>query len=606
MMPRDDIPTLEPRFPRPLRRLLIGGVLLGGLLTALFAWPLLGDAVLAPSLGQAAGLAFTATATPFQTSATPTLTPTAQPSATATLAAPLEAGGGHALDGLIVLSFFSEQGYAQLFSHQLLGEPFTRLTSGAWDDIDPALSADGSKLAFASNRGGNWDIYMLDLQTGRTELLSDDDAYDGYPSWSADGAWLAYAHYQNNNLEIMMRPVDGSLDPVNLSADGARDYAPAWRPGTQQIAFVSDRSGQPAIWLVDLEKDGAQRFRQLTASGEGQSSPAWSPDGAMLAWAAKEQNVWRIYAQDMQNKNAKPILIGFGEDPQWAPSGGVILATVRTTSASYLTGYALDGGLALAPELLRGRFEGAAWSAGALPDPLPAVLQAAAAATPSAAWADALADDVQHTTDRLSVVNLHSVTAPFAQINEVAAEPFDALRERAAQLLGWDALSNLEYVFVPNTEPLPPDRQQDWLYTGRAFSLQSNLLGAGWMAAVREEYDGQTYWHIYLRSAREDGGQGRPLTALPWNFAARYNGSESNYQAGGKLAADIPEGYWIDFTALAADYGFERLPAHSNWRSYFPGALFNEFALSAGLTWQEAMLQLYSPETVSTMEAMGQ
>jgi TolB protein len=605
MLPHDGIPSLEPRFPRPLRRLLIGGVLLGGLLTALFAWPLFGDSLLPHSAGQAAGLAFTATATPFQTSATPTLTPTVQPTATATQAAPLEAGGGHALDGLIVLSF-SEQGYAQLFSHQLLGEPFTRLTSGAWDDIDPALSADGNKLAFTSNRGGNWDLYLLDLQSGKTTQFSDDDAYDGHPSWSSDGAWLAYEHYQNDNLEIMMAPVDGSQDPVNLSVDGARDYAPAWRPGAQQIAFVSDRSGQPAIWLVDLEQDGAQRFRQLILGGEGQTSPAWSPDGSKLAWAAKEQDVWRIYVQDMENKNAQPVLVGVGEDPRWAPSGEVILATVHSASAIYLTGYTLDGGLALAPELLPGRFEGAAWSAGALHEPLPAALQAAAAATPSAAWADALDDEVQHTTDQLTVTNLHDVTAPIAQINEAASEPFDALRERAAQLLGWDALSNLEHAFVPNTEPLPPDRQQDWLYTGRAFSLQSNLLGASWMAAVREEYDGQTYWRIYLRSAQQDGGLGRPLTARPWNFAARYNGSESNYQAGGKLAADIPDGYWIDFTALAADYGFERLPALSNWRSYFPSLLFNEFALRAGLTWQEAMLQLYSPETVAAMEAMGQ
>lgn len=605
MLPHDGIPSLEPRLPRPLRRLLIGGVLLGGLLTALFGWPLLGDWLLPHTSGQAAGLAFTATATPFQISATPSLMASAAPSATATPAAPLEAGGGHTLNGLIVLSF-SEQGYAQLFSHQLLGQPFTRLTSGGWDDIDPALSADGTKLAFASNRGANWDLYQLDLQSGKTNQLSDDAAYDGHPAWSSDGAWLAYEHDQNNNLEIMMRPIDGSQDPVAISADGGLDYAPAWRPGTQQIAFVSDRSGQPAIWLVDLGQDGAQRFRQLTAGGEAQTSPAWSPDGSELAWAAKEQDVWRIYRQDMQNKNAEPVLVGIGEDPRWGISGDVILATLRSASVTYLTAYALNGGLALAPEALPGRFEGAAWSAGALLNPPPAALQAAAAATPSAAWADALDEPVQHTSDRLTMSNLHGVTAPFGQINEVASAPFDALRERAAQLLGWDALSNVEYAFVPLTVALPPQRQQDWLYTGRAFSLQSNLLGAGWMAAVREEYDGQTYWRIYLRSAQKDSGMGRPLTELPWNFSARYNGSESNYQAGGKLAAVFPDGYWIDFTALAADYGFERLPALPNWRSYFPGALFNEFVLSAGFTWEQAMLQLYSPEAVATVEAMGE
>lgn len=597
MLP-DDIPSLDVQSRWTLRRILLGCLLLGSLLAVLFALPLLGDWFLPTSSGQAADL-LTATPTAFQNSATPSLAPITSPTTTPTPAMPLEAGGGHALDGLIVLSF-SEQGYAQLFSHQLLGKPFTRLTGGAWDDIDPALSPDGARLAFASNRDGHWDIYLLDMQSGETEQLSDDAAYDGHPSWSADGAWLAYEHYQNENLEIMMRPADGSIEPVAVSAAAALDYAPAWRPGAQQIAFVSDRGGEAAIWLVDLGENGAQRFRQLTAAGE---APAWSPDGKWLAWKVKEQEGWRIYAQDLSEANSEPRLVGAGEEPHWSPSGEVILVTVRDEAATYLTAYTIDGGLALAPEEISGRFEGAAWSVGALANPLPAFVQAAAAATPSAGWAKSLAANVQQSDQRLRTIDLRDVTAPFPKLNEVVIDPFEALRERTAQLVGWDALSSLEYAFVPITEPMPPSRQQDWVYTGRAFSLQSSLLGAGWMVAVREDYHGQTYWRIYLRTAQEDSGLGRPLGQLPWNFTARFNGNEGTYQNGGKLVTALPSGYWVDFTALAADYGFERLPALSDWRNYFQGALFNEFALRAGLSWQDAMLQLYSPEAVITAAA---
>jgi len=50
-------------------------------------------------------------------------------------------------------------------------------------------------------------------------------------------------------------------------------------------------------------------------------------------------------------------------------------------------------------------------------------------------------------------------------------------------------------------------------------------------------------------------------------------------------------------------YGFERNGALGNWRSYFQGTLFNQFVFRQGLSWQEAMLQLYPADTVSTLNS---
>jgi len=616
MLPNSQLPSRVYKCAPRLRHL-VSAVASGAFLLTLFAWPLLNEFLWPPGHGQAAAqvlsetpTAFqitetatdlqpseTATATEASETPTPGLSPTPSPAAT-TPPAPIEAGGGHSLDGLMVLSL-SEQGYAQLFSHQLLGEPFTRLTSGAWDDIHPALSPNGEKIAFSSNREGQWDIYVLDLKTGETGQLSNDPSYDGRPSWSADGNWLAYEHGDGNNLEIYMRPQDGSIDPVLISSFPSLDYAPAWRPGAQQIAFISDRSGRPQVWLVDLEKTGPERFHNIGQSGvDEQNSPAWSPDGKLLAWSAKEGEAWRIYIQDLSDAAATPISVGVGQEPHWGPSGDVILAKIPAASGSYLTAYTLDGGLALAPESLPGRFEGMAWSSGDLAA-LPAVLQAAAFATPSAEWAEALHVDRQLSSETLVTKPLRDLDAPYAELNELVVEPFKALRQRTIQLLGWDPFSTLENAFVPISEPLPPDRQQDWLYTGRAFSLHTSLLGAGWMAIAREDLEGQTFWHVYLSSAIAEGGLGRPMIERPWDLSARASGQESAYQAGGELAGAAPAGNWLDFTALAADYGFERLPALPSWRNYFQGALFNEFVLSGGLSWEEAMLQLYSPEELA-------
>ncbi|MCL5429355.1 MAG: hypothetical protein M1347_06115 [Chloroflexi bacterium] len=584
---------LEPDIPPrpPLRIRIIRGVIivaaLGAAALALLGSPWLSQ-FLWPGSGNAEGsvLHLTATPTAFQPTTTSTLAAT--PAPTPTALRPFEAGGATSLDGLMILSL-SGTGYSQLFSHQLLGQPFTRLTSGAWDDIHPALSPDGQRIAFASNRGGAWDLYTLELLTGNVTQIIDDAEYDGHPSWSPDGAWLAYEHYADGDLEIFIQPLDSSVDPVRISAGNGADYAPAWRPSAQQLAFVSDRSGIPQIWLVDLEQNGDARFQPVTESVGAQNFPAWSPDGAWLAWSQMDDGIWTIYAQNISDSDSPPRRIGLGQDPHWSFSGATILAELRGPNETYLTAYTLAGGLALAPELMPSHLDGIAWGAGALPDPLPDALSAAAEVILPTVDPAAVGD---------TTVELSDVNAPFEELNEAALPAFGALRARAAQLLGWDALSELSNAFVPLDRPLPPARQQDWLYTGRAFELHSGLLDAGWMAIVREEFEGQTYWRVYLKAA---GDLGRPLTELPWDLSARYSGTESDYQAGGELAESLLAGTWVDFTALAADYGFERVPALNNWRSYFQGTLFNLFVYRSGLTWEEAMLQVYSPEELATM-----
>ncbi|MEX2160991.1 MAG: hypothetical protein WD751_03670 [Anaerolineales bacterium] len=572
---------------RPPSRFLRLALAVFGLLSIILialAWPLINEFLWPESHNSARSAELlTATPSPFAPSGTPPSSVSATPNATPASLEPFEAGGGDALGGAIIVSM-REQGYAQLFWHRLLGDPFTRLTSGQWDDVQPAANSDGSQVAFASNRAGKWDLYLLDLASGATQQLSDDAAYDGSPSWSAD-SWLAYEHIDGDNLEIYMRPADGSVEPVLISAHPAADYAPAWRPGAQQLAFVSTRAGTPQLWLVDLEVSGDRRFLPIAPAAAAQAAPAWSPDGIWLAWSQQEDAAWVIYAKDLTDPDAVPLRLGLGANPQWNPAGSAVLAELARSDETYLTAYAVSGGLALAPELLPGSLDGAAWASAVISEPLPEPLLAAASQTAAPLLRASEVSSAPNTPTLLS-----GVRAPYAQLSSAAIGPFDALRQRAAQALGWDALSSLENALVPINRPLPPDRQQDWLYTGRAFELHSTLLSAGWMALVREEFEGQTYWRVFLRTADQSGGLGRPLTEPIWDFAAQ-------------APSAAPAGYWVDFSALAADYGFQRLPALENWRTYYPGTLFNQFALTADLSWEEAMLQLYSPEEVAAIQS---
>jgi TolB protein len=201
---------------------------------------------------------------------------------------------------------------------------------------------------------------------------------------------------------------------------------------------------------------------------------------------------------------------------------------------------------------------------------------------------------------RHKVVPLIDVQAPFPQLHDMVDESFIALRQRLADEIGWDALSSLENGYVPLTSALSPGMLSDWLYTGRAFALNAQPINAGWMVVTREDYHQETYWRVYLRARFQDGSQGRPLYRLPWDFEARYQGDPQSYEQGGNTAESISPGYWVDFTRLAESYGWDRLPALSNWRSAYPAARFNEFVLTEGLDWQEAMLEIYPFEVLLT------
>jgi TolB protein len=184
-------------------------------------------------------------------------------------------------------------------------------------------------------------------------------------------------------------------------------------------------------------------------------------------------------------------------------------------------------------------------------------------------------------------------------LHDLANEAFDALRERVRLEAGWDALASLENAFVPLTTSLDPGFSEDWLYTGRAFAINSLMTNAGWMVAVREDFGAQTYWRLYLRAQLQDGSLGEPLRETPWDLGARYNLDPKVYEQGGKYI-EVPPGYWVDVTALAIQYQWERVPALPNWRTFYRGARFTEFALTGGLDWYSAMLELYPPDVLIT------
>jgi TolB protein len=603
-------PSISPHPPRRLGFLLFSAIVL---VAVILAWTAMKSRVRALEVDTATP--------PTRLTTTPSLTLTASPSPTASPAATLtktpetqspsatpaaanSSGPDTPLRAGTILAAIDEGGYSHLFAFQPASPPLLRLTNGTWDDITPAASPDGRLVAFASNRDGEWDLYTLDLQSGVVERLTHTPQYDASPTFSPDGRWLAYETLVDDSgkLEIYVQPVDQSSPPQRLTNDPSADTSPTWSPGGRQIAFVSDRSGDEEIWLADLDRvDG--RFTNISRDQDSvDTSPAWSPDGSQLSWAsAGLDGISNILSappgRDPASDNP-PYHIGSGSQSAWSPDGSTIVASVSTPNQAYLTAYDVHtGGLVLPPLALSGGVSGLAWSSGRLN---PQAFQDQSTITSTPLWVPALTPVADVPDGRQRVVPVPDLQAPNPLLQDLVDESFNALRQRVAQATGWDFLASLDNAYVPLTSPLSPGMGNDWLYTGRAFAFNSLPMNAGWVVVVRQDFGSQTYWRVYLRARFQDGSQGQPLNQLPWNFNARSSGDPRDYEQGGALAQAIPDGYWVDFTSLAAAYGWERLPALNTWRSSYEAARFNEFVLTNHSDWRSAMLEIYPPEALVT------
>jgi TolB protein len=491
-----------------------------------------------------------------------------------------------------------EGGYFHLFAYSPQRIPMTRLTADAWDDITPTLSPDGKQIAFSSRRNGYWDLYLLDLGTGETHRLTDTLEYDAAPTWSPDGAVIAYESYKDGDLNIFIRSVsDLNQAPIQLTKNESTNTSPAWSPQGRKIAFVSNRSGEPEIWVADLDHAGA--FIDISNNPQtSESHPAWSPDGTKLAWASTDPDsgLTGIYVWDSLSPGTQPHWIGSGDWPVWLDDNSVV-SRLSAPNQTFITGYSTGGANNIPPVLLPGEINGL--SVGTTTAEFPGLFLAAATVTQQALFAPGTMVQPNITPSRLSIVPLTNVTAAFPKMIATAADSFQDLRTMVSSQTGWDALGNLENAFIPLTTPPDPGLGEDWLYTGRAFTINPVFVQADWMTVVREDFGQQIYRRVYIRTRAQDGSQGMPLTQIPWDFSARTT-SSSAYENGGQLMASIPTGYWYDLTAVAAQFGWSRLPALTNWRSYYAGARFSELVYTQDLDWRTAMLQLYPSEILVT------
>ena len=231
------------------------------------------------------------------------------------------------------LAYASTRGGAAVFVREPDGTRLRLTDNGPFVfDGQPSWSPDGSRIAFVSSRTGVFEIYVMSAdgseQTRVTDSRADGLGLDStQPAWSPDGSRIAFTRNirnpHTNDYEIYVVNPDGTglrrltfnLTPDSLFSN-RNDMGPNWSPDGSRIVFASGRPGPLNIYSMDA--DGGDVVR-LTERPSANFEPAFSPDGTKIAFVGGPQHLLVMNADGTNETDLTPTSRGDYRNPDWQP-----------------------------------------------------------------------------------------------------------------------------------------------------------------------------------------------------------------------------------------------------------------------------------------------
>ncbi|HWW75234.1 MAG TPA: hypothetical protein VNZ44_07560, partial [Pyrinomonadaceae bacterium] len=205
----------------------------------------------------------------------------------------------------------------------------TQVTTSTGLDIFPAISPDGGYVAYSSNSGGDFEIYVRQLAPGGREIrITDDGGRNFQPAWSPDGQFIAYYSQRRGGLWLV--PALGGV-ARRLTDFGSK---PAWSPDGEQIAFQSaglhDLVGvqggalpPSTIWAVGARGGEPRQLTKTGVPSGGHGSPVWWPGGKRILFFAFDlmmNEVWSVSIESGEVRRHGPGVQPFS-DIIFSPDG---------------------------------------------------------------------------------------------------------------------------------------------------------------------------------------------------------------------------------------------------------------------------------------------
>ncbi len=197
------------------------------------------------------------------------------------------------------------------------------LTNHPAGDSSPSWSPDGKRIAFVSDRDRFLDIhgfptteiYVMDADGENPQNLTNNRTDDRYPSWSPDGKRIVFSSERDGHFigdfeittsEIYVMDVDGGNEQ-RLTENRKNDASPSWSPDGKRIAFSSDRKGDWLNYEIYVMDDDGGNLQRLTENRDDDGGTSWSPDGKRIIFSSDRNGNGDIYVMDADGGNPQQL-----------------------------------------------------------------------------------------------------------------------------------------------------------------------------------------------------------------------------------------------------------------------------------------------------------
>ncbi len=252
---------------------------------------------------------------------------------------------------LVAFSEVNAEGRPAITLLSLADHSTRHLTSPPVEQFDsqPAFSPDGKSMAFVrtSGPGAVDDLFLVPIEGGVPRRLTfDNREIYGPPGWTEDGKDLIFSSARAGLPSLWRLPVAGG-DPRAVAEAGANAYYPAISTNAHRLAYTRSIANNN-IWQLTLkDRTHAQGKASMLIAAQGDSShPQFSPDGTKIAFGSDRSGYPEIWVCNRDGSDPAQItsMPGLAGTPRWSPDSRFLAFDFRPKEHSEIYVVEVPGG----------------------------------------------------------------------------------------------------------------------------------------------------------------------------------------------------------------------------------------------------------------------